>query len=1184
MLAIRLISPQAARGLIEYLTEQVAAAAGHGVSPMTRYFKADGQPPGRWLGAGLAGVDVVADWTVSATQLERLFQDGTHPRTGTGLAAHAYVAHETLEERVATEVAKLPEAMAPQDRVDAEAAIVAEQQARRQRASVSGFELVFSPPKSFSVAWGLGDVALKEQLSAAHDEALAETIGIMEDRYLRTRVGTNGVAQVRTRGAVAARFDHWNSRALDPHLHTHVLVANRVQGEDGRWRTVDSRGALMPAAVTLSETYTALLMDRVTQRLGWAWSDTNAAEPALEREFEEEVAQARSSKWELNGVPVALVTAFSQRSLGIQDRVDSLVESFRAERGRSPRPSELLRLRERARRDTAPAKEVVSLELLSAMWQERARTLGVGLGWLEELRDRGRDVVESLPRALARGDDVHPKHIEWVINGALLALRDRSTWRRHNVAAEAQRLLRDVRFASSSDRQAAVDLVVEEVVSRAVPLSPPARFPTPVQFQSPDGFTAFSPAMVQMFTTTDVLEAEERIIGALDTSPSCPAALVDTVSLSSGQLDAGQVAAVLAIATSRRPLDVLVGPAGTGKTTTLRELRAVWERQHGPGSVTGLAPSAAAAAVLAQSLEISTENTAKWLFENDRGAAGWSFHAGQLVIVDEASLAGTIAIDRLQEQAVAAGAKLLLVGDPAQMAAVDAGGGLELVVSHLGETAPTLDRVWRFRAEWESAASLGLRVGRIDVLDEYEQQGRLHSGDQETALDAAYAAWSRDESSGLHSILVADTREVMNDLNRRAQARQIEGGAVGGRRTFEISGGLVAYRGDRVLTRANDRRLVTARGAFVKNGQAWTVAEVYHDGSIALRDDTGDTIVVGADYAGRAIDLGYAVTAHRAQGLTVDTSHVIVSESTPRESFYVGMTRGRVTNHAYAVVQHPDEDDPSWSPTLSGREILEQVLARRGGDVSATTTRASLAASAASIAQLAAEYETISSSASSQLWRSRLPELGIPDHLVGAIVDSNAWASAVALLRDAAGGGVALEEVVPALIASRGFEDAADPGSVLQFRLSRWLHAQKQTIRPERIVGLLQRTSPEGLPADVVDALAAREDAILERASELVDVALSTSGSWIGELREVTTEQRAAAFTVAAFRDRHGVTDLSRPGLGTGIPSGSAARTEWALASAAWTSLTEPESPNDERDRRGAPAVDEAQRTVERGM
>ena len=169
-----------------------------------------------------------------------------------------------------------------------------------------------------------------------------------------------------------------------------------------------------------------------------------------------------------------------------------------------------------------------------------------------------------------------------------------------------------------------------------------------------------------------------------------------------------QEQAIAKIGVSGRVLDVLVGPAGTGKTTTMRALRRAWERRYGPGSVTGLAPSAAAADVLAGDLEIGTENTAKWLHEHRLGK--WNLTRGQLVIIDEASLGGTFALDAITSHAQQVGAKVLLVGDWAQLAAVDAGGAFGMLVRDRGD-APELVDVRRFRNDWEKQASLQLRIG-----------------------------------------------------------------------------------------------------------------------------------------------------------------------------------------------------------------------------------------------------------------------------------------------------------------------------------------------------------------------------------------------------------------------------------------------------------------------------------------
>jgi ATP-dependent exoDNAse (exonuclease V) alpha subunit len=205
-----------------------------------------------------------------------------------------------------------------------------------------------------------------------------------------------------------------------------------------------------------------------------------------------------------------------------------------------------------------------------------------------------------------------------------------------------------------------------------------------------------------------------------------------------------QALAVEKVATSAKALDVLVGPAGTGKTTALAGLRAVWEAEHGTGSVVGLAPSAAAAEVLAAELGISTENTAKWMFEHWQRAgrraeierlldnvrasklspgarrrveqlraelAQWTLRRDQLVIVDESSMAGTFVLEELSTAAQQAGAKVLLVGDPYQLSAVEAGGMFAALVRDRDDGPPELEGVHRFTNQWERDASLRLRRG-----------------------------------------------------------------------------------------------------------------------------------------------------------------------------------------------------------------------------------------------------------------------------------------------------------------------------------------------------------------------------------------------------------------------------------------------------------------------------------------
>lgn len=218
----------------------------------------------------------------------------------------------------------------------------------------------------------------------------------------------------------------------------------------------------------------------------------------------------------------------------------------------------------------------------------------------------------------------------------------------------------------------------------------------------------FRPKNSTVFSSEELLDAEDRLLqlSRTTTAPTIPLATIERVSRKSDSerrmLGPDQASALSAIAVSGRVVDVLVGPAGAGKTTAMYALRRAWEREHGRGSVVGLAPSSGAAQVLGEDLGIASENTAKWWQTHLQ--TGETFSAKQLVIIDEASLAGTLSLDRITRLAADAGAKVLLVGDYAQLQAVDAGGAFGLLTNDRDDVAELVD-VHRFIHEWEKRAS-----------------------------------------------------------------------------------------------------------------------------------------------------------------------------------------------------------------------------------------------------------------------------------------------------------------------------------------------------------------------------------------------------------------------------------------------------------------------------------------------
>jgi hypothetical protein len=703
---------------------------------------------------------------------------------------------------------------------------------------------------------------------------------------------------------------------------------------------------------------------------------------------------------------------------------------------------------------------------------------------------------------------------------------------------------------------------------------------TPSRYRREDGTSRLRPRDHHLYTTESLLDAEKRLLaaGRDTTAATVPVATIAAAAERNlpGKdytMSVDQAVAVEKIATSGRRIDVLVGPAGTGKSTTMAGLRAAWEDEHGPGSVVGLAPSAAAAEVLSDELGIDTENTAKWLHEHrqigqrreqlaaiqaniDAGSHNgpvpkglaeqarrlrdnidrWQFRPSQLVIVDEASLAGTFALDELMAAAGQAGAKILLGGDTHQLTAVDAGGMFRTLVRDRDDIAPELSDVRRFHNQWEKAASVELRVGSETAIDAYEAHGRISEGDRDTLLDAIYTAWRRDVESGKRSLMVAGDAATVAELNRRARSDRIAAGQVA-EHGLAVADGQTAGVGDDVVTRQNERRLATGK-AFVKNGDRWTVTATNDDGSmIVKRAGRGGSVVLPAHYVAEYVELSYATTAHRAQGRTVDTAHATVSPTTTRDALYVSATRGRDSNRLYVDIAY--DPDPATShdgvaEPQTARQVLAGVLAKEGGEQSATDTIRSAWDAAESIGQLSAEYLTLAREAQRERWDTLIEHSGLDEAQVDQVRASEAYGPLVHAFALAEARGIDPETVVPRLVAARGMNGADDIAAVLHGRLDRYAEAagtRRQTVT-DLIAGLVPRAKGVTDP-DMAEALHERDEAMERRAAALAAQAVERKVPWLRRLGTQPDDPAARTAwmyqvrVVAAYRERWNLTGLA---------------------------------------------------------
>ncbi len=344
----------------------------------------------------------------------------------------------------------------------------------------------------------------------------------------------------------------------------------------------------------------------------------------------------------------------------------------------------------------------------------------------------------------------------------------------------------------------------------------------------------------------------------------------------------------------------------------------------------------------------------------------------------------------------------------------------------------------------------------------------------------------------------------------------------------------------------------------MRNGDIWTVTAVGDDGTITIardygtgttvRDDGtirarkrgrrfGGSILLPAAYVAEHVDLGYAVTAYRAQGITTDTAHVLVEPTSTRETFYVAMTRGRHSNHAYVTLDRADDHaqpHPGDDPHATARSVLYGVLQHSGAELSAHETIVAEQEQWGSIAQLAAEYETIAAAAQRDRWATLVRGSGLTEEQAESAIESEAFGPLAAELRRAEANHHNVDALLPRLVAVRGFGDADDIAAVLHYRVERATArpaGSGRTRKPARLIaGLLPRAHGV-IDAEMRAALDEREELIEARADATLEAALTENAAWTKALGTPLADRRRAAAwrksarVVAAYRDRYRITD-----------------------------------------------------------
>lgn len=796
------------------------------------------------------------------------------------------------------------------------------EQYAKMRQPVAGYDLVFTPVKSISLLWALGDTRLKQAVEEAHRQAVDEALSWIEDEVIYTRRGAGGVRKVKAEGLLIARFDHFDNRVGDPNLHTHSAILNRVLA-DGTWTTIDG-SVLYKANVAASERYNTRVADLVARRLGV----TFAPRP--------DTPVGKQPVYEVDGIPVSLLGEFSRRAQ-IEDRQAELAREYKEKYGKNPPKKVQYAQVQQATLDTRNAKNPPrSLAELREEWRERASAI----------------LVENDPRELLDGvqadRDARPPFLPESLPALVEEVADSlsrkvGSWTVFSLEAEIQRRLREFSFAEDSD-VLAVESDALELALRDYCL------PTFTEvYDAPERVServerglrrVLDVDRAEMrYTAQSVLDAEEfmRDHAEIDDTHTVADRVIRrqirrAEKKAGHSLGADQVAMIEHFLTAKKKVAVAVGAAGAGKTTAATVIARAWEDTN--GKVIALGPSARAAEVLGAEIDVEGRTIADML-TRARVGVPTGIEPGDLLLVDEAGMASARDLADLTRIAAAAGAVVRLLGDPQQLASVEAGGVLRDLAERTD--APFLEQVHRFTTAGEDAASLLLRSGAANALDWYERHDRIREGMRHELADKVFDAYVADIEDDKVALMVAPTNELVRDLNTKAAAYYRANGTVTGP-GIVLADGLEAAVGDVVVTRKNNSKYVVKdadgkRTGRVKNGDLWTIAEIGDDGSLRLRNNvSGGIVTVAADYITDNVQLGYATTVHRSQGMTVGSCHVLAAANMDRQALYVAMTRGKNTNIVYAAYDElPDwdfEHVPDEHPAAI--DFLRKIVARDG--------------------------------------------------------------------------------------------------------------------------------------------------------------------------------------------------------------------------------------------------------------
>ncbi|MGH7718975.1 MAG: AAA family ATPase, partial [Gemmatimonadaceae bacterium] len=591
---------------------------------------------------------------------------------------------------------------------------------------------------------------------------------------------------------------------------------------------------------------------------------------------------------EIAGVPDEVLRAFSRRRREIEARM--------AERGGSSRRSaEIAALETRKRKDygVRPAAQ-------RGEWRERTKENGLD--------------IEAVLRHRATAERLGEASLFARVESRLTA--EQSTFARRHVVEEIAAAHRQGASVDKVERLADRFLAREHVVELGAARPANAR--------------GFAPTEA-LYTTRAVIALEERLVKvakrrsrethAVARPKPVEAALAHDPALADEQREM-----VRRLAQGGEGTVCVVGRAGAGKTRALRPMREAFEASG--AEVIGASLQNTAARILEQEAGIRSTSLTRLLYEVE--VQGFGLPRRGVLVVDEAAMASTGTLARLQELAARDRTKLILIGDPEQLPAIEHPGAFRALVDWLG--AIELTEVRRLRDPVERAAVELVRSGRgSSALAAYSERDRLTLAETVSDLEAMIVGDRHAaQRAGEDAIILARTRARTARLNGLAQGLRLAEEELG-EVSIEVGEGRV-HEGDFVVTRVN-------RGGRwpVHNRERWFVDAIDGEArTMTLRHlaERDRVVTLDADYLDRrpadavgSVELGYAITKYGAQGMTVDRAFVVLGDGLSKEEAYTALTRAREGTELYAVSREPVER-AEIAPARDERDLGAEELGR----------------------------------------------------------------------------------------------------------------------------------------------------------------------------------------------------------------------------------------------------------------